>query len=157
MYGRIDLKIILAMIAAFSLALSACVKTNPTGWTPEDIAELPAAHLVPADAKATKLSLIDGKDRVTEDTRTRVSFGIGFDQPYEGVIAYYDEQLSTLGWSKSFASRTTRESYATAWTKDGLRLRIGIYAHRDSKPAGELAGFAHSANIDITAYGKKEQ
>lgn len=148
---------LLPLLAILALAGAGCVKTNPTGWTPEDIAALPEAHLVPPGTKASSPSLEDGKDRVTEDTPTNVSFGVGFDQPYDDVISFYEDQLVPLGWTRSFASRSTRENYATAWTKDGLRLRIGVNAHRDSKPAGELVGFAHSASIVISAYGKKEK
>jgi hypothetical protein len=72
--------VILALICA------SCAKTNPTGWTPEDLAALPEASLVPPGARATRLALIDGKDRVTVDKTTRVTYNIGFDQPYDATI-----------------------------------------------------------------------
>ncbi len=102
-------------------------------------------------------SLEDGKDRVTVDTPTNVSFGIGFNQPYEEIVGFYDERLLALGWAKSFATRSTQESFATAWKKGGLSLRLGVNAPWSGKPAGTLAGFDHSATIEIAAYGKKEK
>ena len=141
----------LPVLAILVLACAGCAKTNPTGWTPEAIAALPEAQLLPPGARMSQPSLEDGKDRVTVDTPTNVSFAIGFDQPYEEVVAFYDQRLLALGWTKSFATRSTRESFATAWTKDGLSLRLGVRAHRDSKPTGTLAGFANSANIEIAA------
>ena len=135
-----------------------CEDTNPTGWTPEDIAALPEASLVPPDAKASRKNLEDGKDRVTVDTETNVSFSIGFDGPYQAVMNFYDVQLTAAGWSVApSVGQSTRERDAKAWHKNGLRYRVGIPRHLDTTPSGELLGYKYSASITISAFGKKPE
>jgi hypothetical protein len=146
----------LAGIAVLAgLALAGCTKTNPTGYTPADLAALPEVALLPPGAEASKLSLINGRDGPTVDVQTRVLWAIGTDEYWERVLEFYGRELEARGWALTGSQRATTDIAAMQWVKGNFGYSVNIRERAVITAANPLGHYKTVAEVSIVAFGKK--
>jgi hypothetical protein len=146
----------LAGIAVLAgLALAGCTKTNPTGYTPADLAALPEVALLPPGAEASKLLLINGRDGPTVDVATRVSWEIGTDEYWERVLEFYGRELEARGWALRGTDRISTDIAARRWDKGDFSYSVDIRDRSVITAANPLSHYKTVAEVSIAAFGKK--